>query len=196
MNPDASPTAKVTPADIQVVPRRSSWTSNTAQPSAYATKYRGKENAPKDVNYHRGNHRHSIATWHSSRQRTAPLVSVIGHLLSGIIWLTTYNLINIERQTAEKAAITTVKELTETYEAQVVRVLREIDQELKLIRFTYGQLDGPNVLKVLERHDLLPPAFLFTVSILDSQGTVIADTGALTDEIDPLALTDKHRQGG
>ena len=52
-----------------------------------------------------------------------------------MIWGTTFNLIKSERAAAERAATLSSRELAETYEAQVVRALREIDQTLKVVKF-------------------------------------------------------------
>lgn len=123
------------------------------------------------------------------------LFPALGIVMTGIIWLATVNLIRIERQAAAQTAIATVRELTETYEAQVVRALREIDQELKLVRFTFGQLGENNTLTALEHQELLPPAFLFTVAILDPQGEVVAGTGSLSGTMDLAELSAKHRRG-
>src|SRR5262249_33788902 len=63
-----------------------------------------------------------------------PLVAL---MILAFIWGTTYNLIRVERTAANRAAATTGLEILDTYEAQVVRALREIDQALKLVKFAY-----------------------------------------------------------
>ena len=122
------------------------------------------------------------------------LFPVLAIVITAIIWLTTFNLIRIERQSAEQTAVTTVRELSETYEAQVVRALREIDQELKLVRFTFTQLGKQDTLDALERQELLPPALLFTVAIINPQGKVITSSGSLSAIPDLSTLSDNHQR--
>jgi diguanylate cyclase (GGDEF)-like protein/PAS domain S-box-containing protein len=71
--------------------------------------------------------------------------------------------------------VSTGHELTDTYEAQVLRALREIDQVLKLIRYT-NNLRGGIDLADLKQRGLLPPDLVFTVSLADESGRVVAST--------------------
>jgi hypothetical protein len=50
-----------------------------------------------------------------------------------LIWETTLSLIGKEGRVAEKAAMASTHELVETYEAQVLRAVREVDQTLKFV---------------------------------------------------------------
>lgn len=93
-----------------------------------------------------------------------------------VIWGSTYFLVNKERMSIERQAELSVGEITDTYEARVVRALREIDTTLKLVRFTANSSDHSSVLNVLSEQRLLPPALLFTISIVDSNGMVIETT--------------------
>ncbi|MFA7555585.1 MAG: EAL domain-containing protein [Spongiibacteraceae bacterium] len=116
-----------------------------------------------------------------------------------ILWATTINLIQVERRNAEENALALTRELTDTYEAQVVRVLREITQNFKVIQFAYDQQDQglqqqQGLLSTLDLYELLPPAFLFTVAIVDTQGDVVASTEDSTLPINP-ALFQRHQQG-
>src|SRR5580658_987326 len=63
-------------------------------------------------------------------------------LVLGVIWGATFNLIKVEHLRAESAAAAASRELVNTYEAQVVRALREIDQTLKLVKYVY-ETKGP-----------------------------------------------------
>ncbi len=108
-----------------------------------------------------------------------PIFAVLGSFL---LWWATLNLIKLERTTAEDAAKDSVQELTETYEAQVVRALREIDQELKLVQYAYAQHGGEQALEELDARDLLPPAFLFAIGIFDPQGKLIASNRSFASD--------------
>jgi diguanylate cyclase (GGDEF)-like protein len=102
-----------------------------------------------------------------------PAIAVVGLTF---IWGTTWNRIEDEHSAARLAAVASSHELAETYEAQVVRVLREIDQALKLVKYAYTGRNGQALLKELKSRTLLPPHLLFTVSIADDKGNVVAST--------------------
>ena len=104
-----------------------------------------------------------------------PLVAL---MILAFIWGTTYNLIRVERTAAHRAAATTSLEILDTYEAQVVRALREIDQALKLVKFAYEKGAGSVQLGELRGRAMLPPDLIFAVSIADTNGNVFASTRA------------------
>jgi EAL domain-containing protein (putative c-di-GMP-specific phosphodiesterase class I) len=78
-----------------------------------------------------------------------PLVAV---LLLAAIWSTTLGVIRVQHAAAEHAAAVSSRELLGTYEAQVVRALREIDQALNLVKYWY-ELDG-QIAESLLTHDV------------------------------------------
>ncbi|MFW6193626.1 MAG: putative bifunctional diguanylate cyclase/phosphodiesterase [Gemmatimonadota bacterium] len=103
-----------------------------------------------------------------------PLIAVVA--LTGI-WVVTANLVRVERENARESARATSGELLETYEAQVVRVLREIDRTLKSLRYAHQvQGDGGTALDELGDRDLLPPELVFTVTVADTSGDVLEST--------------------
>lgn len=60
-----------------------------------------------------------------------PLLAVV---LLAILWAATVNLVAVERAGAREGAQVALK-MTDTYEAQVVRALREIDYTLSLLAY-------------------------------------------------------------
>jgi diguanylate cyclase (GGDEF)-like protein len=106
----------------------------------------------------------------------ALLFPTLALLLLAVLWGTTLNLIGSEFTSAHRAAIASTQELTETYEAQMVRALREIDLTLKVVTAAAERLDPATVLPDLEARGLLPPNLLFTVAIVDADGNVAAST--------------------
>jgi len=106
----------------------------------------------------------------------AILFPAIATLVLGVIWAWTLNLISVERTAAEHAATLSSRELVDTYEAQVVRALREIDQTLKVVKYAYEVRDKQIVLQELKARALLPPDMLFVVSITDRNGNVVASS--------------------
>ena len=99
-------------------------------------------------------------------------------LLLAVIWGSTENLIKVERENADRAAISSTKELVDTYEAQVVRALREIDQTLKLVKYAHEQ-GGQMSLPALKARTLLLPDLVFVTAIADARGEIVANTGTL-----------------
>lgn len=106
-----------------------------------------------------------------------PLFAIVG--LCGL-WSATYLLIRAERSNAERTAVASTRELAETYEAQVVRAVREIDLTLKAVKYAYEHGGGDGVLGDLKARALLPPDLLFVVSIADRAGDIVATTRPLT----------------
>ncbi len=104
------------------------------------------------------------------------LFSIFALVLLGIIWSWTFNLIKVERANAVRMAITTSREVVETYEAQVLRALREIDQALRVVKYAYEGRGAQMALAQLKERSLLPPDIVFAVSIADEGGNVVAST--------------------
>lgn len=104
------------------------------------------------------------------------LFPAIAVLALAMIWGATLNLIKSERAVAEHTAAMSSRELAETYEAQVLRAVREIDQTMKVVKYAYEFRGKQIVLQELKTRALLPPDLLFVVSIADSKGDVVAST--------------------
>jgi diguanylate cyclase (GGDEF)-like protein len=105
-----------------------------------------------------------------------PLMAVIW---LAITWGVTFGLIKIKHGEAERDAQVSSGELLGTYEAQVVRVLREIDQTLNLVKFWHERTGMHGALLELEDQGLLPPDLVFTVAIADRDGTIVESTRSL-----------------
>ncbi len=110
------------------------------------------------------------------------LFSGIALLLLAVIWSVTFNLTARDRLAAERSAVALAMDLADTYEAQVVRALREIDSTLKLVRYSLATREAQVVLDELHTRGLLPPELLFTVNITDVRGNVIAGTHPTSGE--------------
>src|SRR3546814_4440376 len=100
----------------------------------------------------------------------------IALVLFGVVWSATINLIQVEFATAHQTAQAVGHELLQTYEAQVLRSLKEIDQSLKVIRYAHESDRNADTLALLEIQDLLPPAVVFSVCIVDADGKTISST--------------------
>jgi diguanylate cyclase (GGDEF)-like protein len=118
----------------------------------------------------------SLKRWLSRITEHQILLPAIAVFVLTVFWWTTLALIELERTAANHAAAVSSRELIETYEAQVVRALREIDQTLKLVKYEYESNGKRAILKELKAKTLLPPDLLFTVSTADDQGNVMEST--------------------
>ena len=107
------------------------------------------------------------------------LFPTIAVLLLGVIWAATAELVRVKYADAQGEAVLSNRELLGTYEAQVVRALREIDQSLNLIKYWHERDGGRRTLDELKERGLLLPDLLFTVSIANRQGTIIDSTASM-----------------
>jgi diguanylate cyclase (GGDEF)-like protein len=103
------------------------------------------------------------------------LFPFIAVFLLAVIWGSTFGILRVKRADAEHDAAVSSRELLDTYEAQVVRALREIDQTLSLVKY-WHERGGGKGLAELRENGLLPPDLLFVVSIADRAGTVVDST--------------------
>ena len=100
---------------------------------------------------------------------------MVAVVLLAVIWGSTWSLIRVERSTAARATATSAVELADTYESQMIRALREIDQALRFVKFAY-ESQGDVDLDALKAKGLLPADLIFIVSITDPQGRVVVST--------------------
>jgi len=118
----------------------------------------------------------TLKRWLINTSEHHVLFPVIAVVVLTVFWWTTLTLIEVEHTAARQAAASSSRELVETYEAQVVRALREIDQTLKLVKYEYESAGKRAILRELKANALLPPDFLFVVSITDDAGQVVEST--------------------
>jgi diguanylate cyclase (GGDEF)-like protein len=151
-------------------------------PKSYRACCQVQDPASPELRTSRGN----LVLWRVKLQRWVGrslepqfLFPFIAAVLLAVVWSTTFSLIRNERANAERAAAVSSRELLGTYEAQVVRALREIRQTLNLVKFWHEQNAGQRRLAELAASDLLPPNLVFVVSIADANGLVLDSTGQL-----------------
>jgi len=117
-----------------------------------------------------------LRRWLGHATESHILFPTIAILVLALIWGTTLNLIKVEHAAAEHSVAMTSRELAGTYEAQVVRAMREIDQTLKIVKYAYESAGKQANLHDLKTKALLPPDLLFVVSIANDKGDVVAST--------------------
>ena len=95
-----------------------------------------------------------------------------------ILWVATLQLIKTNHLSALESATDSAIELANTYEAQVVRAVREIDHTLNVVKRGYEFGSNKPMLALLDNWGLLLPGFLFTTSVTDADGNVTNSTRA------------------
>ena len=104
------------------------------------------------------------------------LFPVTAAFLLTVIWGITLSVIHDKQDDAGRAAAVTTLQLLGTYEAQVVRALREIDQTLKVVKYWHEHDPGGHTLADLRNKGLLPPELLFIINVADRHGDVVEST--------------------
>ncbi len=127
------------------------------------------------------NNTHSSETQHHRQNIIEPILFYPTALIAALIllWVITFDLIATTHQRARESAITSATALVYTYEAQVLRALREIDQSLNVARRSYELNNDNTMLPMLNDWSLLLPNFLFVTSITDADGNVINSTSTI-----------------
>jgi diguanylate cyclase (GGDEF)-like protein len=122
-----------------------------------------------------------------------PLIAVF---LLTVVWGTTLMMLKVRHADAEHKAAFSTRELLGTYEAQVVRAMRETDQTLNLIKYWPERRADRHTLSDLKDSGLLPPDLLFTVSIVDAGGSIVESTRTTGQQnvADPDTIR-RHRDG-
>lgn len=104
------------------------------------------------------------------------LIPVFGAILLIVMWTFTLLSVTDGRAHAEHAAFDSIHEVGETYHAQMVRNLAEIEQILKVVKHSH-ELKGVRItLERLRDKGLLPSALVFAVSVTDATGVVVSST--------------------
>lgn len=117
----------------------------------------------------------AVGRWSERLTKPTVLFPVVTALALLVVWIVTLNLIRVERSNVREATRASAEEHLETYEAQVVRVMREIDQTLKALQYAYRvRGDGQAALDDLRDRELLPPELVFTVRVVEQTGEVTA----------------------
>lgn len=99
-----------------------------------------------------------------------------------LIWGATLFYVRVLRAELEVHSLASTEQILETYEAQVIRSLDEIDQAMNLVTWWRGQGPDRSIAQLTER-ELLPPELVFGVSVIDAQGRIV-DTNQSTTASD------------
>ena len=104
------------------------------------------------------------------------LIPLFAISMLAVIWFATMYLIRTEHEAVERQAADSARELIESYDAQMIRNLASINQTLKTVVYVHELNGGPATLTDLEKKGLLPHKLVFTVSIANHRGQIVAST--------------------
>lgn len=115
---------------------------------------------------------------HALRWLAAPhvLVPVAALVALALMWGVTFNTSRTEEKRAHETSLLATERLVDTYEAQTLRALNEINQNLKLIAYARRFAGKGGDFAELHAQNLLLPKLLFTTRLVDSQGRVLASS--------------------
>ena len=99
-----------------------------------------------------------------------------------IVWGATLNNLDVDRTNFVHASESFSRELATMHEERIARTMREIEQSLKFIKFTYERNRHDINLADLKAKGLLLPDLLVEASIADQNGTIVTSTN-------PVAIT-------
>lgn len=91
-----------------------------------------------------------------------------------IIWTATLQNIDSRRQARTILAQDSARDMAQTYQAQLLRALREIELTLALLDYQADILDPDTALSRLADSQLLPPELFFRVNVYDQTGRQLA----------------------
>ena len=136
-----------------------------------------------------------LARWLRRGLETYIALPLFAVVLLAAIWLLTFRMIAADGAAANHAALESVHEMADTYEAQLGRNLNGIDQTLKILKFAVEINGASGALRMLSANGLLPSGMVFIVSIADSGGRIVAGSpGAPHSNVAGQAYFDYHRQ--
>jgi len=128
------------------------------------------------VSARRSLRRKVVAVRRRLRRVTDPMILFPGMavLVLALIWTATLVVARNDIENARRLTARAAIDTAQTYEAHVLRALREIDQTLRIVRFAHEKRGADEALRELARHDLLPTDLVFTVRISDGHGRTVS----------------------
>ncbi len=116
-----------------------------------------------------------IAWWKRVVAPILPFV-IFTVLVLALLWWVTFSLLAADHAAADRTAFVSSREQFETYQAEVVRALREVDETLKVVKYAFETRGERAALGELRDRNLLPPDRFFDVSVRDSRGALVTST--------------------
>jgi diguanylate cyclase (GGDEF)-like protein len=114
------------------------------------------------------------------------LLPVLGAFLLLVVWVSTLNGVSRDERRAVQESLRITERLTETYEAQTIRLLSDIGRTIQLIDYAVDRVGPTGALQELQGRSLLPSSLFFTIRIVDTTGQVLAASRPVDDRY-PMA---------
>jgi diguanylate cyclase (GGDEF)-like protein len=114
------------------------------------------------------------------------LLPVLGAFLLLVVWLSTLNGVSRDERRAVQESLRITERLTETYEAQTIRLLSDIGRTIQLIDYAVDRVGPASALQELQGRSLLPSSLFFTIRIVETTGQVLAASRPVDDRY-PIA---------
>lgn len=126
------------------------------------------------------------------------LIPIAVLIALAFMWGVTLSTTKTELRRAHEASLQAAERLVDTYEAQTLRVLNEVNQNLKLIAYARRYSSQGADLTQLQAQNLLLPKLLFTTRLIDRQGHVLASSrpDRQDDSVSPDLLLDHASSSG
>jgi diguanylate cyclase (GGDEF)-like protein/PAS domain S-box-containing protein len=120
-----------------------------------------------------------LARWVGQGLETHVALPLFGVILLAAIWTVTLHAIATDRKTAQAGAREQIREMADTYEAQLRGNLSGVDNTLKVLKYMVELKGAPQAVTELRRQGLLPPGLVFTVAVADRDGKIVASNPPL-----------------
>src|SRR5882757_810246 len=119
------------------------------------------------------------------RTRIASYASAaIGLFTIALIWISVYYNISREYAQDERAAMQTADNLTRSFEEQIIRSIRAVDQTLLYVRRSYVRSKGTLDLPTWSRESQFLADFALQVAIIDRDGILVGSSIGFPEGID------------
>lgn len=121
------------------------------------------------------------------------LFPVLTMVLLIVIWASAFELIRVRQQTSLQQAQETARDMAETYHAQLLRALREIELTMAIVAYAQEHEPADTAINLLANRDMLPPPILFSVAVYDGLGHLIASNTSETADLPQHLVEDITR---
>lgn len=122
-----------------------------------------------------------------------PGVAIIVGLMA---WLYVVNVNETSLREESGRSLQTTERLVETYEAQALRVLNQVNQSLRIVAYARRFGSQENSLAALQAQGLLLPNIIFTTRIIDRRGAVVESSRAMKFNADVVRkMLQQHANG-
>lgn len=111
-------------------------------------------------------------------------------LLLIVIWSSAFALIRARQDSDLLLARESARDMAETYHAQLLRALHEIELTLSVVAYAQEQHTPELAIRTLSDRGMLPPSILFSVSVYDDAGRFLASNTSNSSDLSAQTLAE------